>query len=273
VLSGFSNPFFPSLIEESVSVAGESGYSVFVAASDDPEAEVLRLAATKSVDGVILVHSTLDDSVDTNLNDLDIPVVAFDRAPRALDSLLVQGDNHAGACEVVRHLREMGCERIAHIAGPAGMDVAEERKAGYVDALREQGLPVTDSRIVAGDFSERSGAAALSRLLENGTRPDAVFAANDLMAIGAMSAARAAGVRVPHELAIAGFDGINVGRYVVPSLTTYVQPVHDIAQVCVTSLIKEIERGGDRSARRRQVVKLSGHLEVRQSTLRNERGM
>lgn len=268
VVSEFSNPFFPSVISAAVNVAGENGYSIFVIAGDNPEEEVQRLVASRSVDGVLLVHSGQNPASVTALNDLRVPVVAFDRAPSELAVPLVQTDNGVGGAEVVQHLIDTGCERIAHVTGPEGLSVSVERRDAYEKTLKANGVSLDEQLVIPGDFSEQSGAAAVEKLLDLPSKPDAIFAANDLMAIGAMSSAKNLGLDVPRELAIAGFDGIAISGYVTPALTTYAQAIDDVARVCVSMLLERLqnpaaETSPDGDA---NTIKLKGELVVREST-------
>jgi LacI family transcriptional regulator len=128
-------------------------------------------------------------------------------------------DNHGGARAMVRHLVACGCRRIAFIAGPKDNFEAQERQRGYEDALVETGLE-SGKWVIPGDFDEASGHHAGRLLLDSNNRPDAVFAANDMMALGCLFALNQAGVRVPDDIALAGFDDIPLARYVHPTLTT-----------------------------------------------------
>ena len=128
-------------------------------------------------------------------------------------------DNHAGARAMVTHLVSLGHRRIAFISGPSGNHEAAERMRGYRDALAEL-LPGATPEVLQGDFREASGEQAAQTLLAGASLPDAVFAANDMMALGCLSAFNAAGVAVPNDIAVAGFDDIPLARYVPPGLTT-----------------------------------------------------
>jgi LacI family transcriptional regulator len=137
---------------------------------------------------------------------------------RTYDSLNI--DNRGGAYAVTEHLLKLGHRRIGLITGPVRNHDARERLRGAHEALRAAGVEPTPELEVTGDFSESSGHAAASRLLELGEPVTALFAANDSMAIGALSALGEAGVRVPEQMAVAGFDDIPIARYVTPPLTT-----------------------------------------------------
>jgi LacI family transcriptional regulator len=152
-------------------------------------------------------------------------------------------DNHAGAFAITAHLAETGRRRIAFIAGPADNIEAAERLRGYRAALAATGQ--SGEQVAQGDFTERSGLAATRQLLET-ARPDAIFAANDMMAIGCLQALREADLQVPADIAVAGFDDIPVARFVEPPLTTAGVPIAEIgrqALECCVAIIRGDESG------------------------------
>jgi DNA-binding LacI/PurR family transcriptional regulator len=185
--------------------------------------------------------------------------IALDRGIPGGSGYLVQSDNRTGARLATRHLIELGHRRIAHIAGPPGVSVSRERKRGYLEAMREAGLPVDERLVVVSPFSEKGGAAAYRTLPEAYT---AIFAANDLIAIGALFAAHQRGKVVPDDFSLAGFDDVSLTRYTSPQLTSVSQDVGAMARAAV----QFIEPG--RTAPRRRTVTLPVSLEVRQSTTR-----
>jgi LacI family transcriptional regulator len=146
-----------------------------------------------------------------------IPAVMLNCAPHATRGAELRIDNVAGAAAIVAHLVAGGRRRLVHIAGPEGNVDAEERRRGTIDACARAGVSL---RIVPGDFREGSGGSAVASLLREGADIDAIFAANDMMAIGALVALKRAGIAVPDQIALAGFDDIPLARLVSPSLTT-----------------------------------------------------
>ncbi|MDO5724520.1 MAG: LacI family DNA-binding transcriptional regulator [Flaviflexus sp.] len=262
VLPGFDNPFFFELIKQAVDVAGDSGYSVVIAGGEDPFTEARRLVDGKLVDGLVFVAPSHALDVPAEALELGLPLVAFDRAPADLDCPLIQVDNVRGAREVTEHLIATGARSIAHITGPAHLEVSQQRRAGYEQALTDAGMKLDPSLVLEGDFTERRGAQAMIDLLNRADRPDAVFAANDLSAIGALSAATHLS-QVPHTIQVAGFDGLTVSKYTSPALTTYTQPIHTIARLSVERLIELIRDPESTSA---ESILVPGTLVVRQST-------
>ncbi|MFZ5827483.1 MAG: substrate-binding domain-containing protein, partial [Bacillota bacterium] len=169
-----------------------------------------------------------------------IPVVAADReiSHPEVDAILV--DNVVGAHAACRHLIDLGHRHIAHVAGRPRTKTGQDRACGYRWALEEAGIPVDPSLVVWGDFSFDSGYLLTQRLLARCPRPTAIFAANDLMAFGAMQAAEEAGVRVPEELSVVGFDDIPMAGVMRPGLTTVSQPSYEMGRLALTMLLERI---------------------------------
>ncbi|XBH21175.1 LacI family DNA-binding transcriptional regulator [Jonesiaceae bacterium BS-20] len=264
ILPGFTNDFFFQLIAQSVEVGREEGYSVLVTGSEDPEDEAQNLIKSQLVDGILIVaaHTSNQSAV---LNESPVPIVGFDRAPFERNYPLVHVDNEHGGWEVTRYLLDTGARTVAHIAGPSEVLASARRQAGYERALLESGLSVDDRLIVTGDFTSEAGHAAARQLLQSSGKPvDAIFAANDLMAIGAMRAASELGMAIPEELVVVGFDGITSGNFTVPGLTTYVQPIAKMARLAMLRLIESIDN--PENQRNREQIMVNGDLIVRESS-------
>jgi DNA-binding LacI/PurR family transcriptional regulator len=153
----------------------------------------------------------------------------------------VDADNPGGARQAVDHQARRSRRRIATIAGPQDMGVGQDRLDGYRDGLRAAGLDGGDDLVEAGDFTEEGGAAAMGRLLERPGRPvDAVFAASDLMAAGVLRTLRAAGRRVPDDVAVVGFEDSAVARYAQPPLTTVRQPIEEMGRQATRLLLDKV---------------------------------
>ncbi len=263
VVPSITNPFFPELVTGARAALARGGYSLLLVDAEDPEGEARRLARSRLVEGILVVGSQAARP-HRGPGQPAVPVVAIDRTPTSWRAPVVECDSYQGARTVTAHLAATGHTRIAHLAGPAQLDVAGRRRRGYHDALRERGLHPDPSWVIRGDFSEESGHRAALRLLEGIRPPTAIFAANDLMAIGAIAALGHAGVRVPQDMAVAGFDGIRAGRYTRPTLTTYAQPVLDMSQRAVALLLAAIRDPAAGAAR--LTPPMPGRLVVREST-------
>jgi len=152
----------------------------------------------------------------------------------------LNADNYGGALAMTRHLLARGYRRVAMICGPEGNFDAAERLRGYRDALAQSRVPV-QAQVLAGDFSEESGYRGGQQLLVMSDRPQAVFAANDMMAVGCLYALNEAGVRVPQDVALAGFDDILISRYVNPPLTTVRVRIAELGRNALERLALRLE--------------------------------
>lgn len=222
VLPDLYGEFFSEVIRGIDQEVQRSGWHLLVSSSHNERAEIeAALRAMRGrVDGLIVMSPDLDaHALAQNLPD-KLPVVLLNCAgeDRIYNSLNI--DNRGGAYAVVEHLLARGHRRIGLITGPVRNHDAQERLRGAHEALSAAGVTPSQELEVAGDFSEESGHRAALELLELDSRPTALFAANDSMAIGALSALGEAAVQVPDEMAVAGFDDIPISRYVNPSLTT-----------------------------------------------------
>jgi LacI family transcriptional regulator len=235
------NPFFAELgqaIEEAGFAAGYTTIFGNSAERPDRERQYVETLVAKRVDGLIIAPSRDGAGVlDTLLRPSKIPVVVIDRDPELLGADVVLYDNEGGSAAATRHLLDLGHTRIAFVAGPAHLAPAAGRLEGFRRALAEAGLE--PAAIVEGDFHYEGGYAAARRLLADAA-PTAIFAANDLMAAGAMRALGERGMHVPDEVSVVGFDDAPLAEMVSPAVTTVRQPLHDMAHVAVTLLLERI---------------------------------
>ncbi len=230
--SNSPHPVFLGLLEGIKSRLRASGCDLLLFTTIDPDPDAyLRRCRDSGVSGVILHGFTTDDARIATLLEADIPCVGVDDVGLAPRLGHVSADNVGGALEAVRHLYAVGRRRIATIHAPLTHAVGGERLLGYRIGLEEVGLPSRKDYLSAADFFLRDGVTAMERLLALDERPDAVFAASDVMAIGAMSAIEQAGLSVPGDIAIVGFDDVPYATRVSPTLTTVRQdaPAQGIA--------------------------------------------
>jgi DNA-binding LacI/PurR family transcriptional regulator len=252
----FSEPFFAGMVRGVSAVLAETGVQlVLLVAQDVPDRGRLeRYVVSGHADGVLLASLHGDDPLPGTLERAGVPAVLVGRpagvVPRSngtASASYVDADNRGGAGLAVDHLAMRGRRRIATITGPLDMGVGLDRLEGYRDGLAAAGLAGSGDLVEPGDFTEESGATAMARLL---TRPgdpvDAVFAASDLMAAGALRALRAAGRRVPEDVAVVGFEDSAVARYAQPPLTTVRQPIEEMGRQATRLLLAQIagEAGG-----------------------------
>ena len=221
-------------------------------------AEMLR----KLCDGLMLLLPDANDGLLARLERAHAPCVLVGFAGRQVDLPVVLGSNRLAARAAVDHLLGLGHRRIAFIAGTSYTGQSEERQRGYEDALRAAGIAPEPAYLRQGDFNDASGFAETGALLALPDPPTAIFAANDAMAFGALDAVSAAGLKVPHDVSVVGFDDVIRAAVVHPKLTTVRQPLHEIAVRAVAELVTAI-RGGRAEGLR---IELPARLVVREST-------
>jgi len=245
----FADPFFPTLLQGAQSVVADRGLQLmFMIVRDEPShRRLVNYAAGGHLDGVMLVSLHGRDTLPAELEGRGIPVVLVGRPIEgAAERSYVDADNEAGAASATSLLIDRGCRRIAAITGPMDMAVGQDRYAGYRRALAEGGLPFDGSLVVAGDFTRESGEQAMRELFAGDSGIDAVFAASDLMALGAMSVLAEFGRTVPGQVAVVGFDDVPLAAQARPALTTVRQPVAELGRAMATCLFDRIA-GGDRT--------------------------
>ncbi|WAZ19242.1 LacI family transcriptional regulator [Streptomyces cinnabarinus] len=258
-----SEPFFAALIRGVSAALAESRTQLqLMLVRDQAERDQLtESVATRRVDGVLLVSVHTDDRLPGMLEELGLPTVLAGR--RGADEQLsyVESDNAGGAAAAVRHLLGRGRTRIATITGPLDMDVARSRLAGWRAAHQEAGLSPSELLIEEGDFTEESGGRAMRSLLERIPDLDAVFAASDLMAVGALAELRRQKRRIPDDVAVVGFEDSILARHTNPPLTTVRQPVEEVGRTMARILTDITLHDADR-----QHMTLPTELVVRESS-------
>ena len=247
--------FFSEVLRGIDQSVQRSGYHLLVSSSHDKahEIDAMLRSMRGRVDGVIVMSPNMDarDAV-RRLADR-FPVVVLNGAVKGdpLDAIVVA--NFEGARAMVRHLIALGHRRVALITGAERNFDALERRRGYRAALREAGIALVPAWEVAGDFSEGSGHRAARELLRVEPAPTAIFASNDAMAIGALSALREAGRRIPEDVAVAGFDDIPMARYMNPSLSTVHVDISALGERATARLLELLHNAGPH-AKRREIV-------------------
>jgi len=246
LISNNTNPFFSELAHGIEEGCYRNGYSVFLCNSNDEPARQeaqLRVLLEKRIDGLIVGSAGAPQALAKRLRASPVPLVVIDRALPGLEADLVQIDHEEGGYLATKYLVELGHKTIGCIAGPSNTTASSERLAGYRRALAEAALPHRQRWVTESDFSSEGGYQAAARLLQ---KPGltAVFASNDLMGIGLLRYAAEKGIRVPQELSVVGFDGIELGRYVHPALTTIAQSIGQLGELAANTLIQCIGRRG-----------------------------
>jgi DNA-binding LacI/PurR family transcriptional regulator len=239
----FSEPFFAGMVRGVSAALAETGVQLLLLIAHDlgDRGRLERYVVGGHVDGVLLASLHGDDPLPGILERAGVPAVLVGRPAGTGPASYVDADNRGGARKAVDHLAGQGRRRIATITGPQDMSVGQDRLDGYRDGLAAAGLAAGDDLAEDGDFTEEGGAAAMGRLLARPGRPvEAVFAASDLMAAGALRALRAAGRRVPDDVAVVGFEDSAVARYTQPPLTTIRQPIEEMGRQATRLLLAKV---------------------------------
>jgi LacI family transcriptional regulator len=266
IIPDILNPFFTLVARGAEDAAREWGYSLVLCnttVDPDREEEYLQLAQSRRVDGLIYMPGS--DRFHPELHQLvrqRFPVVVVDEQVPDVDAASIFVDNRGGGRLAGRHLGELGHRRVGIIGGPPGLSTVPARIQGVLDGLAEHGVEVPPQHIVYGDYQLESGREAMRALWRTDGPLTAIFAANDLMAIGAMQEARDWGLSVPQDISIVGFDDIPLAAMISPALTTVEQPAVIMGHAAVEVLVDALSSGEERREHRT----FDTHLHVRAST-------
>lgn len=265
IMPDISNPFFPAVARGVEDVANENGYNVLLCNTDGSatkETDYINVLRSRQADGVIFTTSQVNSKSAKMLIDTGIPVVLADRRMNiACDSVVAE--NIIGAYKATRHLLDLGHTRIGIITGPMGAGTSEERIEGYKQALLESSIAVDDDMICEGNYRQHSGYECTCRFLKMSDQPTAIFACNDLMAVGAMSALEDHGLKVPDNVAVVGYDDIAIASVTRPRLTTVAQPKYEMGAIACTLLIERLKN----SNKPHQSIVLAPQLVIRESSV------
>ena len=268
IISDIGNPFFTAIVRGVEDAAHDAGFSLVLCNSDDvldKEQGYIQIALAEQMAGVIITPASEAESDLSLLLERGIPVVAVDRRLGRHDVDTVVGDNVRGARLAIEHLLESGCRRIACITGPTQTTTAQERLEGYRQAITTAGLKVDPSLIMIENFKEDGGYEGAERLLRLDTPPDGMFVANNLMTVGALEALMDAGVEIPRDLLLVGFDDIPWARLTRPRLTTVAQPTYEMGHEAGRLLAARLSSDPGLA----RTVILSPTLQVRESSRRD----
>lgn len=263
--------FFSTVISGIEDVAYKAGYHVMICQSnesfDREKASAQALLASR-VDGMLVsvARETKDTSHFETLISRGIPLVFFDRVASGLDTSSVVVDDFSGAYKAVEYLVKSGCRKIAHLAGPETLEISKNRIKGYEKALDDYGLSINPDLVITGGLSLEDGRRACLELLEKEERPDAIFAANDPLAIGAMKVLKEKGIKIPEEVSVIGFSDEPITALIEPPMTTIAQPGFEMGQLATQLLLNEISHKSDDDRPPFVKRELKTELVVREST-------
>lgn len=256
--------FFSEVIRGSDQTAQQNHYHLLVSSSHSnrEEIEIALRTMRGRVDGLVIMSPHVDaQTLNANLP-LSLPVVLLNCHVEGASFESLNVDNFAGALQMVRHLISHGHQSIAIIRGTENNFDAEERLRGYRFAMRETGEAYSECLEIQGNFSEASGYEGAQKILRMNPRPTAIFASNDSMAIGALSALQDAGLQVPEDMALAGFDDIPIAAYLTPSLTTVRVGISDLGVLAINRLIHAVQ---EKNKHTKQQSVLATTLAIRES--------
>jgi LacI family transcriptional regulator len=242
-----SDPFFTDLIQGAVRAGNDSDYilTILMETGDSPDTAdriYRRFIRSRHVDGVVILSSVVEDPIVERLKDDQFPFVLIGRHPHHAVNF-VDIDNRLAARDAVMHLLEHGYRRIGMVDGPPNMIASIDRYAGYVNALQEAGRMPDPGLTLHADFTRRGGYRAMQAILNsNPVPPDAMFVASDTMASGVLQALRDVGLRVPDDVAVMGFDGLDETLVSQPILSTVHQPIRELGAQGVQALIDLLEQ-------------------------------
>jgi LacI family repressor for deo operon, udp, cdd, tsx, nupC, and nupG len=244
LLPNVTNPIYSELVGGVQTAAEGRGYSVLLCATQRDAAREERyfeLLSTRRSDGAILVNTVSGKARITELAASGVRLVAALDSPAHIPSVPHIGfDERRAAADIVGHLLDQGHRSVAHLAGTPGTPTAKAVAAGYRAALRQAGMPYDADLVLAGDFTEEAGWHGVQHLLKTGQRFTAVFAGNDLTAIGALAALQQSGLSVPADVSVAGVDDIRFTRYTSPTLTTVHQPASEMGRRATEMLLDQL---------------------------------
>jgi DNA-binding LacI/PurR family transcriptional regulator len=243
LLPDIANPFYAALVSGIQQRALDTGHTMLLCTTEgDPEREeqYLTLLRAKQVDGVLVDGLVLPPDRIARFVEDGLPIVCLDRDVESSSVPLVQVDNRLGARMATEHLVSLGHRRVAHVAGAPELGISDERVQGYRDALAAAGIEPDPELLAVGSFTEEGGYEATVAL--RSAELTAVFAANDLSAIGVIHAIVESGRRVPEDVSVVGFDDLRLSRHTTPPLTTIHQPALEIAQRA-TQLLLDLASG------------------------------
>lgn len=261
--------YFSMVVKGIQDVAYSVGYNVmFFISGESLEREkmILKNLNVNSLDGLLVSVSAETNTSEhfKKLIDKGLPIVFFDRVLDDIHTSKVIQDDYQGAFNATQHLIQQGFTRIAHLAGPKNLNIAQQRLQGYLDALSQNNLPIRKNYIVHSGLTEEDGVQAMSKLLAIKPLPDALFCVNDRKAIGAMLALKRYGYKIPHHMAMVGFQNAPISEVVTPSLTTIEQTAYEIGAKSCQLLLDHIKTPNMEP----QIVVMPTRLIIRESSMK-----
>ncbi len=267
VVTDVANPFFSALVKGIARAARDLDYSIILQDSDEDyagEEEAIKVLLAEQVDGILITPVQSQRRTIERLAEVRFPFVLVGRFFRDLDTNYVVPDDYQGGFMATEHLLNQGHRDLAMINGPLHISSARERFEGFSDALRNHGVPVNSSQVVTGALTVEDGLTLSLSMLRGDSRPSAIVCYSDFVAFGVMQGIREAGLSVPEDIAVVGFDDVRMSSCLHVSLTTIKSPKEELGRRAVQSLISRLEDNRDKSGTER--IRLDVQLIARESS-------
>ncbi|WP_298369534.1 LacI family DNA-binding transcriptional regulator [uncultured Lutibacter sp.] len=268
VVPEFVNSFFPEVIMGAQEILFEKGYQVLITQSNEcytTELKNVQSLENSMVDGLLISLSSETDNIDyyQDLVKSGFPIIFFNRTYKEINASKVLFNDYKWAMFATEHLIRQGYKNIYHFQGIKTLTLSRERRRGFMDAHRKHKLIVEPHQVITSGFFMEDGENIAKKLIENNTIPDAIFAANDQLAIGAMNIFKKNGYKVPKDVAFIGFSESKMGSIVEPPLSSVKQPTFEIGKKAAQLLLDHIESGKNYIP---QTIVLDGQLNIRASS-------
>ncbi len=264
--------FMSSVISGIEKITNQNEYGLLINQSQESVGQEISCVKTlfdSHVDGLLvsLAYDTKDLDHFSCMMEKNIPIVFFDRVTNCVGCMSIVIDNHKAGYEATSHLIEQGCRNIVHLTGNLLRNVYADRLQGYSQALTDHGITFDQNRVIAGDLSGNGAKTIVQKLLQMKPRPDAIFAANDTSAVSIMLELIQAGIKIPEEISVVGFNNDPISRVITPQLTTIDYPAIEMGELAATSLINKLKSTQTNSI---SSMVLQHSLIVRDSSLKNK---
>jgi LacI family transcriptional regulator len=272
IIPRFNSYFMSTVIAGMEKVANDRGYMLIISQTQESVKKEIASVNTmfnSRVDGLLVSLAFDTENID-HFNAMlkkEIPIIFFDRIAEHTKCTSIIIDNAKAGYDATFHLIEQGCKRIVYVGGSLSRNVYADRLKGYKQALAEKGIPYDDSLIIINNLSEQAGNEAAQQILKMNPLPDGIFTANDTAAVACIRDLKQAGLRVPEDVAVVGFNNDPISRVIEPNLTTIHYPGHEMGEIAATTLLNTINKLP--SANLNTLV-LRHNLIIRQSSVRNK---
>jgi LacI family transcriptional regulator, galactose operon repressor len=270
VVPKLNSYFMATVISGVEKVTNKHGYGLIISQSQESVKQEISCISTlfdSRVDGILISLAFDTKNLDhfNKLLNKDIPVVFFDRVVDCSGCMSVIIDNYKAGYEATNHLIKQGCKRIVHLGGNLYRNVYSERLRGYKQALHDNGIDFNQKFVFISDLTGQSGRDIMKKILKQNLKPDGIFASNDTSAVATMVEMQEAGIKVPEDIAVAGFNNEPISQVIRPNLTTVDYPAREIGEIAATALIEKLNNL--QSANYSTII-LKHSLIIRQSSLR-----